>query len=166
MLRVSKVEEWLTRPRVGERDPSRPEPRADSDCVIIRAGRDGAGAGMRPDISGATVGARTLSLHLVMLPPGTRGLPHHHRDHETAIYIVSGEADVWHGHGLGERSTVRSGDFLYIPPRTEHLAANRGEVTTIAVVARTDPAADASAVVIELPRHLADLVTLPVALQE
>jgi uncharacterized RmlC-like cupin family protein len=166
MLRVSRVEEWLTRPRAGERDLSHPEPHSHGDCVIVRAGRDGTGTGTHPDISGASVGARPLSLHLVMMPPGTRGLPHHHRDHETAIYIVSGEAHVWHGPGLGQQSTVRSGDFLYIPPRTEHLAANRGEVTTIAVVARTDPAADASAVVIELPRHLADLVTLPVALQE
>jgi uncharacterized RmlC-like cupin family protein len=101
-----------------------------------------------------------------MLPPGTRGLPHHHRDHETSIYIVSGEAEVWHGPGLGKRSTARSGDLIYVPPRTAHLAANRGDVTTIAVVARTDLRAEAAPVVIELPRHLADLVTIPVALQE
>jgi uncharacterized RmlC-like cupin family protein len=107
-----------------------------------------------------------------MLPPGTCGLPHHHRDQETAMYIVSGEAEVWHGPGLGQRSTARPGDLVYVPPRTAHLAANRGDVTTIAVVARTDLAAEAGlaaepgTVVIELPRHLADLVTLPVARQE
>jgi uncharacterized RmlC-like cupin family protein len=161
MLRVSKLEDWLTRPRAGERDPSPPEPDPRADCVIVRAGASQGGT--RPERSREAVGAGPLRLHLVMLPPGTRGEPHHHRDQETAIYIVSGAAEVWHGPGLGRQSTVRSGDFIFIPPRAAHLAANRGEVTTIAVVARTDPAANAAPVVIELPRHLADLVTLPVA---
>jgi hypothetical protein len=98
MLRVSKVEGWLTRPRAGERDSARPEPRADRGRVIIRAGQQG---------------------------------------------------PAW-----------QSG------PRTARVAANRGEVTAIAVVTLTEPASDAPAVVIELPRHLADLVTLPVAHQE
>ena len=75
-----------------------------------------------------------------MIPPGTRGLPHFHADVETAIYVVSGEADVWHGPGLGKRSAVRAGDFIYVPPGTPHLAVNRGDVTSIAVVGRTDPA--------------------------
>ena len=43
---------------------------------------------------------------------------------------------------------------------------NRGDVTAIAVVARTDPTETESRVVVELPRHLADLLNLPVAVQE
>jgi uncharacterized RmlC-like cupin family protein len=101
-----------------------------------------------------------------MIPPGTRGTPHFHADRETAIYVVSGEADVWHGPGLGNRSAVRAGDFIYIPPGTPHLAVNRGDVTSIAVVARTDPADQPGAVVIELPRHLAALTDYPVGLGE
>jgi len=98
-----------------------------------------------------------------MIPPGTRGMPHFHADCETAIYVVSGEAEVWHGPGLHSRAAVRAGDFMYIPPGTPHLAVNRGDVTSIAVAARTDPADRASAVVIELPRHLAALLSYPVA---
>ena len=62
-----------------------------------------------------------------------------------------------------ERSVVRAGDFVYIPPGTPHLAVNRGDVTAIAVVARADPADQPGAVVIELPRHLAALSSYPVA---
>jgi uncharacterized RmlC-like cupin family protein len=107
-----------------------------------------------------------------MIPPGTRGLPHLH-GHETAGYVVSGEAEVWHGTGLVRRSVVRAGDFIYVPPGTPHLAVNRGDVTSIAVVAGpchegmagqvSDEQANgqeeqASAIAVELPRHLAGLL--------
>jgi uncharacterized RmlC-like cupin family protein len=73
-----------------------------------------------------------------------------------------GEADVWHGPGLIQRSAVRAGDFIYIPPGTPHLAVNRGDVTSIAVVAYTDPAEQPGGIVIELPRHLVGLLSYPV----
>src|SRR5580700_7958499 len=98
--------------------------------------------------------------------PGSRGMPHYHEGRETALYLVSGETEVWFGAGLARRSTVRAGDFIYIPPGTPHLAVNRGDVTSIAVVAENDAADDAGTVVIELPRHLAGLLSLPVAVQE
>ncbi len=112
-------------------------------------------SGTRPGVSGPSSGAHALRLHLVMIPPGTRGTPHVHAASETAVYVVSGEADVWHGPGLVRRSAVRAGDFIYIPPGTPHLAVNRGEVTSIAVVARVPITPDQpGSVVIELPRHL------------
>ena len=80
--------------------------------------------------------------NLVMIPPGSRGMPHYHDDRETALYLVSGETEVWHGADLAKRSTVRAGDFIYIPPGTPHLAVNRGDVTSIAVAAESDPADD------------------------
>ena len=150
MLRVSKVDEWL------RRAPTRPDMSTHGDCVIIRSGRG-------PDALG---GAQGLCLNLVMIPPGSRGMPHFHDGHETAIYTVSGQTEVWHGHGLVKRTVVRAGDFMYIPPGTPHLPVNRGDVTAIAVVARTDPTETESRVVVELPRHLADLLNLPVAVQE
>ena len=56
---------------------------------------------------------------------------------------------------------------MYIPPGTPHLPVNRGDVTAIAVVARTDPTQETeSRVVVELPRHLADLLSLPIVVQE
>ena len=134
--------------------------------MIIRShgedGRRGVGE-EQPGVSGPSSGNPALRLHLVLIPPGTRGMPHFHAAGETAIYVVSGEADVWHGPGLGKRSAVRAGDFLYVPPGTPHLAVNRGEVTSIAVVGHADPADQPGAVVIELPRHLAALSSYPVA---
>jgi uncharacterized RmlC-like cupin family protein len=155
MLRVSKVEDWL------RRAPIRPDLSARGGCVIIRSSEapDPEAAG----ISGRSAGARALSLHLVMIPPGTRGMPHFHADHDSAIYTVSGETEIWHGEGLAKRTVIRAGDFMYVPPGTPQLSVNRGDVMTIAVVASTDPEERESVVVVELPRHLADLLSLPVA---
>jgi uncharacterized RmlC-like cupin family protein len=130
-------------------------PAGDEDCR--RSGRD-----QRPGGSGPSSGPRALRLHLVMIRPGTRGLPHFHDGRETAVYMVSGEAEVWHGAGLGKRTVVRAGDFIYVPPGAPHLAVNRGDVTSIAVVARADPGDQAVEVTVELPRHLAALRSVPV----
>lgn len=155
MLRVSKVDDWLNR------QATRRDLRSSDDCVIIRSsGVLGAGA------NAVSAGARALGVNLVMIPPGSRGMPHYHDGRETALYLVSGETEVWYGPDLAKRSTVRPGDFIYIPPGTPHLAVNRGDVTSIAVVAESDPADAADTVVIELPRHLAGLLSLPVAVQE
>lgn len=139
------------------------DPRVQSHGVVIRShGENRRRSIGEPGVSGPSSGAHALRLHLVMIPPGTRGRPHFHAGRETAIYVVSGEADVWHGPGLARQSAIRAGDFLYIPPDTPHLAVNRGDVTSIAVVARTDPADQPGAIVIELPRHLSDLSSYPV----
>lgn len=195
MLRVSKVDAWLNRPRGTEPARHRPRPdRTRDGCVIIRSGsyRAGgqplappppvppgghedcrrSGGDQQPGVSGPSPGAQALRLHLVMIPPGTRGTPHFHAAHETAIYLVSGEAEVWHGRGLAQRSAVRAGDFIYIPPAAVHLPVNRGAVTAIAVIARPtggDANGDAdggsaAAVVVQLPQHLADVAGIPVAI--
>jgi uncharacterized RmlC-like cupin family protein len=163
MLRVSRVEEWL------HRAPTRPNLSTHGDCVVIRSAQsyDGKqGVSLTSGVSSRTAGAKALCLHVVMIPPGTRGMPHVHEGHESAIYTVSGETEVWHGAGLVKRTVVRAGDFMYIPPGTPHLPVNRSDVMSIAVVARTDPEEQESVVVVELPRHLADLLSLPVAVQE
>ena len=137
--------------------------------IIIRAGGryDGKqGMSLATGVSSRSAGSRALCLHLVTIPPGTRGVPHVHDGHESAIYTVSGETEVWHGEGLRHRTVVRAGDFMYVPPGIPHLPVNRSDVMTIAVVARTDPHEQESVVVMELPRHLAGLVSLPVAVQE
>jgi uncharacterized RmlC-like cupin family protein len=161
MLRVSRVDEWL------RRAPTRPDLTTHGDCVLIRSAHDsepGIGLEIGPGITDRSAGAKALCLQVVMIPPGSRGMPHLHPSHETALYTVSGQAEVWHGRGLVKRIVVRAGDFMYIPPGTPHLPVNRGDITAIAVLARTGPA-DGS-VVVELPRHLAGLLSLPVALQD
>jgi uncharacterized RmlC-like cupin family protein len=72
----------------------------------------------------------------VTVPPGTRGVPHVHHGHESAIHTVSSETEVWHGEGLRHRAVVTAGHFLYVPPGTPHLPVSRSEVTTVVVVAK------------------------------
>jgi uncharacterized RmlC-like cupin family protein len=159
MLRVSDVwERALHAPGMAARQPG--------DVVVIRA--DGCYAGkqgmsLATGVSSRSAGAQALCLHLVTIPPGTRGVPHAHQGHESAIYTVSGETEVWHGEGLLQRTVVRAGDFMYVPPGTPHLPVNRSGVTTVAVVARTDPREQESVVTMSLPPHLADLDAFPVA---
>ena len=170
MLRVSKVDEWL------RRAPPRPDMSTHGDCVIIRSGRgpDGAqGIGLASRVTRQSAGAQGLCLNLVMIPPGSRGMPHFHDRHETAIYTVSGQTEVWHGHGLAKRTVVaRRG--LYVHPAGD--AAPAGEPGGRDRDRRrrahrpdgheTDPTETESRVVVELPRHLADLLSLPIAVQE
>ena len=41
-------------------------------------------------ISGETVGARGLAMHIVVIPPGARAEPHLHVGYETGIYVIEG----------------------------------------------------------------------------
>src|SRR5579872_2314656 len=115
---------------------------APGEVIIIRAGSsyDGKqGMNLATGVSSRSAGSRALCLHLVTIPPGTRGVPHVHDGHESAIYTVSGETEVWHGEGLRHRTVVKAGDFMYVPPGIPHLPVNRSDVMTVAAVARTDP---------------------------
>ncbi len=159
MLRVSDVwERALHAPGVAVTKPG--------EVVLIRPGHsyDGKqGLSLAAGVSGRSAGARALCLHLLTIPPGTRGVPHIHEGHESAIYAVSGEIEMWHGEGLRQRTVVKAGDFMYVPPGTPHLPVNRGDVMTVAVVARTDPEEQQSVVTLSLPPHLAELDDFPVA---
>ena len=137
-------------------------------CVIIRSGEtyDGKqGVSLAAGVSQGSAGSRALCMHALTIPPGTRGTPHLHDGHETAIYIAEGEVEVWHGTGLARRAVLRAGDFLYVPPGTPHLPVNRGGVPMVAVVARTDPAEQESVMVLDLPPHLSALRDMAVAAQ-
>src|ERR1700751_144620 len=159
MLRVSDVwERALHTPASGVASAGQ--------VIVIRAGGsyDGRqGMNLATGVSSRSAGAQALCLHLVTIPPGTRGVPHLHDGHESAIYTVSGETEVWPGEGLMQRTVVRASDFMYVPPGTPHLPVNRSDVMTVAVVARTDPQEQESVVTLSLPPHLAELDAFPIA---
>jgi uncharacterized RmlC-like cupin family protein len=91
-------------------------------------------------ISARTAGARAICMHLLTIPPGAKEKAHLHKDHETAIYVISGRAEMCYGTDLGERLAVKAGDFLYIPPNVPHLPFNPSDTEPCTVViARTDP---------------------------
>ena len=61
-------------------------------------------------------------------------------NHETAIYILSGEVEVWTGEALRDRQGASAGDFVYIPAGLPHVPFNRSQTEPcVAVLARTDP---------------------------
>jgi uncharacterized RmlC-like cupin family protein len=71
----------------------------------------------------------------------------HH--HETAVYILSRAAEMWHGKRLQQHLMVHAGDLLYIPAGMPHLPANRSDAEPCpAVVARTDPNEQESVIVL------------------
>jgi uncharacterized RmlC-like cupin family protein len=92
-------------------------------------------------ISGQTVGASALSMHLVVIPPGARAEPHIHVGYETGIYVLEGTVLTRWGVNLENETVSQSGDFLFIPPDVPHEAINLSSVAPArAVVARNDPA--------------------------
>jgi uncharacterized RmlC-like cupin family protein len=112
-------------------------------CAVIRTGETYTGkqaftyfAGISAD----NVGARGICMHLLTIPPGGRAKAHLHETHETAIYVMSGEAEMWYGENLEEHLVCKAGEFVYIPAGMRHLPYNssQSEACT-AVIARTDP---------------------------
>lgn len=93
-------------------------------------------------------------MHLLTIPPGGRAKAHLHENHESTIYVLSGESEMWYGEELRQHMVARAGDFLYIPAGMPHLPANASQSEPcVAVIARTDPNEQESVVLLpELDR--------------
>jgi uncharacterized RmlC-like cupin family protein len=92
-------------------------------------------------ISGNTVGASGLSMHLVVIPPGARAEPHIHVGYETGIYVLEGTVCTRWGPSLEHEVISRAGEFLFVPPGVPHEAINlSADMPARAVVARNHPA--------------------------
>tara|TARA_B100001123_G_scaffold206313_1_gene233825 strand:- start:557 stop:955 length:399 start_codon:yes stop_codon:yes gene_type:complete len=91
-------------------------------------------------ISQETVGAKGLSMNMVVIPPGGSPKAHYHKDFETAIYLLKGRVKTWFGKNLKESIINEEGDFVYIPPGVPHKPINLSETeTALAIVSRNDP---------------------------
>lgn len=91
-------------------------------------------------ISGQTVGASGLSMHLVVIPPGARAAPHLHIGYETGIYVLEGVVCTRWGVELENEVVSQAGDFLFVPPGVPHEAINLSATEPArAVVARNHP---------------------------
>ncbi len=91
-------------------------------------------------ISQGTVGAKGLSMNMVVIPPGGSPKAHYHKDFETAIYLLKGRVETWFGKNLKESMINEEGDFVYIPPGVPHKPINLSETeTALAIVSRNDP---------------------------
>jgi uncharacterized RmlC-like cupin family protein len=100
-------------------------------------------------VSAETTGANALWMGKISLPAGRRTKAHFHASHETALYMISGEAvDLFTGARLERHETARPGDFVFIPAGLPHVAINRSGTTALFVGARTDPNANESVVML------------------
>jgi uncharacterized RmlC-like cupin family protein len=120
-------------------------------CRIIRPGQtyDGKqGLSYFEGISAEATGSTGICMHLLTIPPGGRARAHLHESHETAIYVLSGEAHTWYGDRLQHHAIVRAGEMFYIPAGVPHLPANLSDQPCSAVIARTDPKEQESVVLL------------------
>lgn len=76
-------------------------------------------------ISGQTVNAAGLSMHMVVIPPGGRAEPHIHIGYETGIYVLEGRVCTRWGAELEHEVISEAGDFLFVPPGVPHEAISR-----------------------------------------
>jgi uncharacterized RmlC-like cupin family protein len=112
-------------------------------CVIIDTGatyHGKQGFDYFAGISRESAGSTGICMHLLTIPPGGRARPHLHEHHESAIYVLSGEAGMWYGEGYKQHMHVHAGQFVYIPANMPHLPYNPSATEPVtAVLARTDP---------------------------
>jgi uncharacterized RmlC-like cupin family protein len=116
---------------------------------VVKAGakyRSEQGSDYDPGVSTETVGSNALFLGIVTLPPGARTRAHVHERHETALYVLSGEIEMWTGDQLQHRETARPGDYIYVPANVLHVGVNRGDQSAVCVGARNEPTARESLV--------------------
>ena len=114
-----------------------------SACQIVKAGAEFTGKQghlLTGGISAQSVGASRIHLQLARIPPRARSKAHKHLDHETAIYVLSGESGMWYGDTLEHHLVASAGDLIYIPANMPHLPYNLSNTEScVAVIARTDP---------------------------
>jgi uncharacterized RmlC-like cupin family protein len=116
---------------------------------VVRGGakyRSEQGSDYDPGVSAETVGSKALFLGMVTLPPGARTRAHVHEHHETALYVLSGEIEMWTGDQLRHREIARPGDYIYIPANVLHVGVNRGDQPAVCVGTRNEPTAQESVV--------------------
>ena len=114
-------------------------------CAVIRP-RAGLSYAGKQDlayfegVSAQSAGSTGLCMHLLQVPPGAQSKAHLHEHHETAVYVLSGQAEMLYGEGLRERLTAGAGDFVYIPAGVPHVVRNLSQTEpATGVIARTDP---------------------------
>ena len=85
-------------------------------------------------ISRALVGAERIWVGYVELPPGMSSALHHHGECESAIYIISGEANFRTGDGFKTTETARPGEFVWVPPEVAHIEENASAAEPVRMV--------------------------------
>lgn len=82
------------------------------------------------------IDAQGLWAGLVDTDPGATSGWHHHGDHETSLYVVSGAMRLEFGPGGGSVVDAGPGDFVHVPAHIVHRESNPTESPATAVIAR------------------------------
>jgi len=124
-------------------EPTAAAARADQQVVVVETPPEIMSRQQLPHfigISADTAGARGLSMHLVVIPPGAAAEPHYHKGFESAIYLLQGQVLTRYGPGLKESVITEAGHFLFIPPDVPHQPVNLSQSEPArAIVVRNDP---------------------------
>ena len=88
-------------------------------CVLIRSddtyeGKQG--LAYFQGISAQSAESDALCLHKLVIPPGGRAKAHLHEAHESAIFVLSGEAEMWHGERLENHWSAGQAILSTSPP--------------------------------------------------
>ena len=93
-------------------------------------------AGVSEGLSGST----GIHLAIATVPPGRCSTAHYHVNCESAIYVVSGEGLFLHGKDLEVEEEIIPGDFIYVPPDSNHQPVNTSDNEyLVLIVARNAP---------------------------
>lgn len=74
---------------------------------------------------------------VVHTEPGASSGWHHHGEHETSLYVVTGQMRLESGARGAVTVEAGPGDFLHVPARVVHRESNPGGTRSTAVIART-----------------------------
>ena len=91
-------------------------------------------------VSEALSGSTGIHLSIATVPPGRCSTAHYHVNCESAIYVVSGEGLFLHGKELEIEEPIGRGDFIYVPPDSNHQPVNTSDDEyLVLIVARNAP---------------------------
>lgn len=125
----------------------------DSTCKVIRNNQleveVNSGAMTRlAGVSEALTGSKGIHLAIATVPPGRCSTTHYHTNCESAIFVVSGRGLFLSGEKLEQEDQISTGDFIYVPPESNHQPVNTSETEDLVlIVARNTPVE----LVVELP---------------
>ena len=99
-------------------------------------------------VSESLTGSTSIHLAIATVPPGRCSTTHYHTNCESAIYVVSGKGLFLSGDNLEKEDEINAGDFIYVPPNSNHQPVNTSpNENLVLVVSRNTPVE----LVVELP---------------
>lgn len=99
-------------------------------------------------VSESLTGSTGIHLAVATVPPGRCSTTHYHTNCESAIYVMRGKGIFLSGPDLEQEDVIGPGDFIYVPPDSNHQPVNTSETEDLVlIVARNTPVE----LVVELP---------------